>query len=771
MGRNRRKARPGSQKQNQADAVTLTRRFLDRGQYKDALKQARIAIRQEVSPVRQQLLEQASFERAAELHRNGLQEQCRDLLLPLAKSASDQSVQARLPELLLRAGLLDRFPQYRDTVSELTRNSVSHDQFDRAIGAPDQTLPADRNVADAVRQALTLVETGDDDAALERLSGIPRKSPAAEWRVFVRGLIQWYRSDDAAAEACWSRLNEARAPARIAARLQTIRRCGGAGTGADSGLVRVIERAVLGGQSLTALTELRDHVAREDWSEMMRVWQRCRPAFRKQANVLRRITDAVLSRIIDAEAHDVFDEFRCHATPPPIDPRWHRTRALLDEPEDQEDAEEHWLQYLAELNSIPAFTERERPLVRSLVHARMAAASCREIDELVHCSCSGDHSEEIECEYEFAIEHLSDSLEACPENERAWTNLIGAHELTGHSSEASRTAQRMLEHFPNDLQALRIVGGYELTAGDPFKARDCLHHAHRLRPLDKSLCHATIAAHSACLRRLIEVEDLSAARRELEAVDVPLRSADIGDRAEILTLRAVLEFQSSDEAAGELAVQAVCDSFEEATAALLHLVIEFRRAGLAETLVAGFETMWKSELKRRCHAQTASEMTRLMFQLKQRKVPHRFWKSLVPDLLAYIRRTSRVKFQAEELLNVCGFLQLAGDQQLLKKFVVKGRKKFPQTPTFHFLTGILEVGRESLGHQKRALASFRKVIELCEGSSDHSHDELLKMARRKITLLKSPGRFLQPPPFGPAMELDEMVPPTVDETVEMARDG
>lgn len=87
--------------------------------------------------------------------------------------------------------------------------------FDADVGL---RLAADLQAEAAlVREALDLTARGEPHAALDRLAGIGRKSPYAEWRLFVRGLVAFQRGDRAAAHEAWHRLEPGRRPARIAA--------------------------------------------------------------------------------------------------------------------------------------------------------------------------------------------------------------------------------------------------------------------------------------------------------------------------------------------------------------------------------------------------------------------------------------------------------------------------------------------------------------------------------------------------------------------------
>ncbi|MGD9857513.1 MAG: hypothetical protein AB7U20_21430 [Planctomycetaceae bacterium] len=67
----------------------------------------------------------------------------------------------------------------------------------------------------SIRTALQAVCESRDEDALQEVSGIPRSSPLSQWRLLIRGIIDWMADDSAAAEA-WKRLDPERRPGRIA---------------------------------------------------------------------------------------------------------------------------------------------------------------------------------------------------------------------------------------------------------------------------------------------------------------------------------------------------------------------------------------------------------------------------------------------------------------------------------------------------------------------------------------------------------------------------
>jgi len=70
--------------------------------------------------------------------------------------------------------------------------------------------------ATAVHEALRDATESRGEAALKRVSAIPRGSPLSEWRLFLRGLVDWLAGETEAAGEAWKRLDTKRRPGRIA---------------------------------------------------------------------------------------------------------------------------------------------------------------------------------------------------------------------------------------------------------------------------------------------------------------------------------------------------------------------------------------------------------------------------------------------------------------------------------------------------------------------------------------------------------------------------
>ncbi|MDR2346789.1 MAG: hypothetical protein LBE18_12070 [Planctomycetaceae bacterium] len=83
-------------------------------------------------------------------------------------------------------------------------------------------LPETLEAAEQIKKTFQLIESRQDTKATEILAAIPFKSPAAEWKLLIRGLIAHYNDDNKTATECWQRLNNSRPTHKIASNLQNL---------------------------------------------------------------------------------------------------------------------------------------------------------------------------------------------------------------------------------------------------------------------------------------------------------------------------------------------------------------------------------------------------------------------------------------------------------------------------------------------------------------------------------------------------------------------
>lgn len=118
----------------------------------------------------------------------------------LALPLQDIAVRNATPELLHKLGILERYPQYLASLesnpelqSKLTQQTVDNCVVQsQGLQGVSQDV---RETAAVIRQAWELVTEGREAEGLELLREIPRQSPFADWRMFLRGLAAFYRND------------------------------------------------------------------------------------------------------------------------------------------------------------------------------------------------------------------------------------------------------------------------------------------------------------------------------------------------------------------------------------------------------------------------------------------------------------------------------------------------------------------------------------------------------------------------------------------------
>ena len=121
-----------------------------------------------------------------------------------------------------------RIPRPAGTLTpEAKRNRITRKRPIAAEGEPQEdiavfdlqarsSLPPDVAAqAATIQEALDLLSQSRDEDALDRLRVIPRRSPLSEWRLFARGLVDWYADRFDQAERAWQKLDPSRRPARI----------------------------------------------------------------------------------------------------------------------------------------------------------------------------------------------------------------------------------------------------------------------------------------------------------------------------------------------------------------------------------------------------------------------------------------------------------------------------------------------------------------------------------------------------------------------------
>lgn len=260
---------------------------------------------------------------------------------------------------------------------------------DRAVFQDDVLKHLEPEVAAevwSVRSALDLAAEGEDAGALLAVQGIPRRSPVSDWRLLVRGLIDWYGGDFTAAAASWQRLEAGRRPARIAA---TLMAAGGdaesaaaSKTGVDYVRKLRVERPALAEAKATLSRPDRcpddGSIADDDFVSPERVGWFCRFSSRhrrQEPELVRAIGIAIVARVQHCAPPEVLDIVLPQFDGPAHDPkhellRYAYYRGFEDADVEVAETLRRYLRQLPKLEGLPE--ERRRPL-EAAVHFKIAS--------------------------------------------------------------------------------------------------------------------------------------------------------------------------------------------------------------------------------------------------------------------------------------------------------------------------------------------------------------------------------------------------------------
>ncbi|MGA2032281.1 MAG: hypothetical protein ABSG68_08510 [Thermoguttaceae bacterium] len=751
------------------DAIGLlqqARRSLEKGDFKQAVKDAKVCYRQQPSPESRQFLERAYLARARQLHRAGLRTESQAVAEALLElGVTDASVERELPELLIAVGLFGRTGGGGKSVPPLEdddplRVLMADHAVLRPEGAP-ASLPAIRQAAATIRQALAALEEGEEAQALAVLKDIPRASPFADWKYLVRGLAAYYREDAVEMQANWERLDPGRFAARIAAPLKAL--ADPDAEPADSpqivgGLAR-LKNAIVVSRVLARLEKLQDLVCAGRFREAVKLLRDAGILLRQMDPALpHRLGMVLYAAMVRKGDVRALRELAVVVEPPQVDPHWNRGLAMAweqSEDGDSSDVERHWQRYLEDLSGLECLSPADRALAQALVWLRLGRMLSEEARPI--CPTCGICHEPDESIEDRSLTCFENSLRLAPKLLTAYQALAATFQRWEQPEKAAATYRRLVKRFPENLDALLFLADHHMKRDEPLVARTFLFRAQRLKPLDPRIkamvwdVYLASARHHALARRWDE------GRAELAAAEKMA-----GPHAVVpylLVHRAALELKAGQNGlAHRLLDQARNDLGEPAPIWLL-MTIQSDRYRLLKVVQAEFEGRWLDAMKKSRTSRAAGEMCRIL--VAHLETGGEDPKGLRTEHLEdFLRRRSRIKWQARDLRNALEFLvflvqcEKSGKEQssthveasdtakLLAKLATKARRTFPDQPLFQLIAGEVELRKGPRKcNRRRARDCFQRAAQLAEGSNDPDSTRIEKLAKEKLLALDELDRM------------------------------
>ena len=583
------------------DTFRYAQRAMEKQDFKEALKNAKLCFRQDPSREHRQILERSWLKRGFQLTRMGLQAEAqaaaRELL---ALGVSQPDVQQEVPDLLMAVGLYDQAIASGkiSAAGQDADPAVLARAADRAVAEPASapaSLPGVREGAAQVRAALDALYAGDENAALASLADVSRTSPFADWKLFVRGLAAYYRHDEQAMRANWDRLVPGRLAARLAAPLYRLADPAAA-TGDEEGFrqaIRVLEKNVCGGPVAWYLESLQRSLGEHRWRKAVFGVRRWKQEFQAALPGLVQRLDRLFYDLAVRKANSRWlQDLTTAFHPPSWDPHWNRARALIAERDDDEVIEvvDHfWLAYLEDVASIPDFKPGEKALAQAMIWERLGRSWSNveddeedELDDELDAedledgasAAAGDQAP-VQGRTHWktrAIECLRKAISLAPAYSAAYHALAARHVEWEQEDAAADVYRRLLTQVPDDIQAVVFLFHYHRQR-DELAARDYALQARRLKPASEEVLEMAVAGHLLAARALGLQGRWDDARAEVAAA-AAARVPPSGSACDLAVHRAMIELKSGQAAAGEQYADQALDQGDDPADVYMALAIE-----------------------------------------------------------------------------------------------------------------------------------------------------------------------------------------------------
>ena len=738
-------------------------RLIHKERFKDAVKQAKLCFKQEGSPENHRLLERAYFLRARQLVQEGMPASAVEVarhLLDFGVTPSDWVDD--LISLLISLGL----NQNAFTLQERFGSPEKKERL-LVIAADEAVIHADRQKdsspeiardAALIRQSLERLQAKDDAGALQLLRDLPRSSVLSEWKFFVRGLAAHYRGDADETKANWDRLDPARKAFPIAQRLLRLKETDIAQSGNAN--LKALETLAFGEPVLDRLRQLCGLAAAQEWDQVVRLLSPLNAIIRRiDPSIPERLTGALIGSVIkEAEDLDLNDmerlieRFTRSAEPLAFDPRWNRLWAMLwDGPQgDTSVSLEYWEKYVDDLKAVTIYNASEQALAQAMVWNHMAGLHRDEAADLAEgpgpfglpamlTTQAGNDSPAIKRAKKSVVGCLEKSLELAPSYLPTYQLLVDFYRGWDDKLHLEAAARRLLAKFPEDLDTLQLLARHYVDENEPAAALPLVQKARALKPLDESLRNLEGFIRVGLARTHAIAKQWEAGRNEFAAAE----QLDPACRTtySYLARRVIFEAKAGQRKHSDQFLAEAQAGLKDPTPLWLSLLIESIRYGMPKATQKGYAQLWESGLKNKCTSETAGELASLMGAFLSNGVEYTGRAGHIKKVVAYLQRTSNLKYRQKDIEQVCEFLgQVDGKVPLLERMIKLGLKQHPRSALLNFRAGLLETGRGLLDFGSTKARKYLEAARtLAEASTEPDETALLPQIKSTLTLLNEMG--------------------------------
>jgi tetratricopeptide (TPR) repeat protein len=677
------------------DLSARAERALGEGRSKQALELAKELFRQEPTSAHREMLRRAYLARGRELRERGAERDSMTVLkAALASQGDDPAWLAQLAEQLVLSGAVGEalalVPRLTEPATGERLLGHAADAAVRQGNAGRALLPeAHRADFDRVLQAFALSETGNDNGVREALAGIGLRSPFAEWKLLVRGLLAYYAGEDSRALENWQRLAPGRLPARLAATLRQAIDAPfrGAQASATRHLLEQQFDRLQGSPLVVQLRGLRAALADKDnMAPAFRQAEALLPELRRAApDVAERLARVFYWAITETSPDDVPRYQRVFGRPAG-DPRFDRLQALVyDRFGDLQGAHKHWQKYEKEIAADPAtWPAGQAARARALVWVHMGHNAA-----MIPSKSRQARLPPFIRDVPGAARPLRPSAEECfrraaelaPDLPEPYVALFDYYCKEGDDDKAAAAARNLLERFPDHVPTLEALGDLCLRRDEQAEALALYVRALRANPLERRLRHKSASAHLGRARVLAVEKSFDTARAQVQAA-LALQGG-IPD-AQLLCRCAAVELKAGDAVRAEELLEQARQRAGSDLAVAYRMATEAARLKLSKPLKTRFEDEFAAGLAALPTAAEAAVLAGVTAALAEAEA-YTGRKTHQKKVLAYLERARTADFTEQQLQDTCAALLHLDSVRLARHYLERGRKKFHKNPHFPYL--------------------------------------------------------------------------------------
>ena len=699
--------------------------LIRRNDWKQAYKEAKFLAKGSNDPELQPILISSLWNWIKELTRKNQYDEAKPLVRDLLQYQTiPAETSAEFPPVFRLLGLNSLLPE--DLRQDMSAPEIQTELVDvflvRGEKNPD-LLPENLADAERVRFALQIVEGKKDDEALEQLRSISFRSPLADWRLFIRGLIDHYRNEEEKAAESWKRLDPTRPAFRIVENLKKLlsekkQNPTSQDDGIFAGLFRLFRKRgdspqVGKTELLNTLRSINGYIEKRKFKELIGRFQTFRVQFRESEPIpFERVFRIVHNFLIKKASPDVIRQFVERNLPLPLDPRGNRTYAIVADLVDDERSLPAWLESPTtywenfaekDIDQLSSFTPKMKARAKAIVYDYMAVQTIEELLTLMDIAPGGDDDQMMIDAVKNGIEkYWAKSIAAdatypdvYAHRKKFIVETLPQNELDPFHPQLVEVNEQLLQNIPDDADALDYLLAYHLSKNDPAAAQPYFERYRALDPLSKTTSNRRIRLCLSFLRQGIK-------KRNFPQCEAAIRELDNGPPFESnmyrfdlipLALKYCFDVVQGNETNLDAYFAASARLGSEKRLPLIYaILVEGQEIGVDEKHLKKLREEWTKTISGRCNGNVAGalgDLTVSFFSTPSRYLKSQKFTKAASD---FVNRASQVKWNCEkDLFGACNLLwELAvirkqeDYEKTFLNLVKKGAKQFPKSGFFLF---------------------------------------------------------------------------------------